>query len=173
MFPGGRATWPVPPQVSAGRQAGHGQPAVGAPESLVERNPQSHLEVLAPPGGWTRRLDRRLEQFAEALPSRTALREIEAFEGERRPFAQGLAFDHAPVIGAATLWIRKNFESLRDESEHRPRLGAAGMKIGMELAGATLIGATELGRRETPIDSEDRVEICHDLSVPLSSVHII
>ena len=86
-------------------------------------------------------------------------------------FAGGLPFDDPTVVGAAPIGIGENFESLGDQGEQRSSFGVSGVEVRVILARSALVGATELRRREPTIDSEDRIEIGHDLSVSLSILH--
>ena len=112
-------------------------------------------------------------KFAETLPSRPGLRKVEAFKGKWRPFAKGLALDYAPIVGNPTFRVGQDLESLRHQREHRCRLRTARVKLGMKLAGASLVGAAKFGRGETSVDAQNRVEVGHDLSALLSILTII
>ena len=142
-----------------------------APEGLIERDAERDFEILAPMRRLPFRLDRRLEKFAEALTAPPWNPEIETFEGQGRLLAERFPLDDTPVVGVASLGIRKDLESLGNQREHGRRFGVSGMKLGVELSRAALIGAPQLGRREAPVHAENRVKIRHDLSLSLSILH--
>jgi hypothetical protein len=139
----------------------------------VKRDSQRDLEVFAPLSHLTRGLDRRLEELPETLAPSATCGEVKALESKRRLLAQCLPLDHTSIVSAPAFRIGKNLERLSHQREHRSRFRAARMKIRMKLAGPTLIGTTQFRRRKLPVDSKDRVEIRHDLSVPLSILHAI
>ena len=167
--PRGRS-WPLPSQVAQGesRVTDKRRCAPRKASSKEMRRVTSRSSPVWPssPDGSMADSKSSRKPCAPRAPWRSrTLRRPEAASRER------LALHHTAVVGTPPLRIGEHLEGLGDQSEHRSSLGAAGMEVGMELPSPPLIGTTQLRRREPPINTQNRVEVRHNLSPSLSIIH--